>query len=360
MNARIGIRVDASPQIGTGHLSRCLVLADKLEGRGAKVTFISDVSLGALAEDILRKGHHVKLLAKSPIVSSGNIASWQLDAEETLHATSDGCAENWLVVDHYSLDAMWETEARRHSGKVAVIDDLANRKHHCEVLIDQNLTARPERRYRGLVSRECIQLVGVRYLMLRPEFLVLGKHLRRNKKPIEGVLVSFGGSDPSNETAKAVLALQKVKRPDTRVDIIVGPHYGQASALEDLCQNMDHAHLHYYPDNVAALMCAADIAIGAIGTSTWERCYLGLPTLAWALNRRQLEFSNYLDGLGLIKNLGLWSNVTMDAVASALIEWMQDPERTFQMSQRCFAHFARDIDGAQAIVDVLLRDTHCG
>jgi len=208
---------------------------------------------------------------------------------------------NWLIVDHYCLDKEWEQKARRNVAKIMVIDDLANREHHCDVLLDQNLN-RKSSDYRDLVPKTARLFIGPAYAILRPEFWAYrAKSLERRKAlSIKNLLISLGGSDKDNITEKVLNSLNQVKFPEAiKITVILGQASPHKDTIKLLARNMKHkTNVFVGVDNMAAIMAKADLAIGAAGTSAWERCCLGLPTLMLALADNQEGTAIALDKIG--------------------------------------------------------------
>jgi UDP-2,4-diacetamido-2,4,6-trideoxy-beta-L-altropyranose hydrolase len=323
----IAFRVDASEQIGTGHVMRCLTLADELKVRGAHATFICREAPGSFEDIIQKRGHTVRVLSDD----SGSQENDAIQTIQILSSQKPGC----LVVDHYGLDAKWEQQIRTSVSKIMVIDDLANRSHDCDFLLDQNFYFDAEKRYEKLLPPHCKKFLGPRYALLRPQFWEARKHLNPRDGHIHRVLVSFGGSDLTNETAKALKALQKFE--DLRVEVVVGINSSHRQNIEKLCMGMKNISPHIGIENMAILMMHSDLAIGACGTTTWERCYLGLPSQVVILAENQKESSEALDKMGVVKNLGWHHEVTEGAFVQAIQAAYDDPAAMRQMSQRALA-----------------------
>ncbi|HDL08410.1 MAG TPA: UDP-2,4-diacetamido-2,4,6-trideoxy-beta-L-altropyranose hydrolase [Desulfobacteraceae bacterium] len=233
MNKILIIRADASVQIGTGHVMRCLTLADELRERGADIIFVCREFDGNLCGYIEEKHYIVHRLPVSNEQEhniEGNLkhavwlgADWQTDArqvEEIIKGVDT--PPDWLVVDHYAIDERWEGHLRPYCKKIMAIDDLADRPHDCDLLLDQNFYENLESRYDGLVPAWCKKLLGPKYALLRPEFREARKNLRKRDGHVKRIMIFFGGSDPSNETAKALEAVRMLNRPDIAVDVVVG------------------------------------------------------------------------------------------------------------------------------------------
>ena len=282
---RIAVRVDASGIIGTGHFMRCLTLADALQQRGARICFASrhlpEYLRGMLAE----KGHEFVLLGNGIAEGEGDSLShahWlgtsqRADAQDTILALS-GQSWDWLVVDNYGLDASWESALRQTAKSILVIDDIADRQHDCDFLLDPNFYADMAARYAGKVPSHCQLLLGPRYALLRDEFRQLCSKVKPRMGEVNRAMVMFGGVDRINHTARAVDALAGISSERLQVDVVVGEQHPHREQIESACVAHNFT-CHVQTNQIAALMAAADFAIGAGGSATWERCCLGLPTL---------------------------------------------------------------------------------
>jgi UDP-2,4-diacetamido-2,4,6-trideoxy-beta-L-altropyranose hydrolase len=329
-NLAVVIRADASVQIGSGHVMRCLTLADELRERGATVLFVCRNFEGNLRKHIEAKGYECVLLPVSTQVnnlanSQNKYDDWLGDSpEDDAEATATVCAEfaarhgstiHWLIIDHYAIDERWERHLRPLAQRIMAIDDIANRRHDCDVLLDQNLYDNAEQRYIGLVPTHCTMLLGPTYALLRPEFrearALLGERLIRTGE-VRRVMIFFGGSDPTNETAKAVHAVQMLNRPDIDVDVIVGIANPHRNEIEQLCATSPNVHFHCQVPNMAEFMVQADLALGAGGSTTWERCCLGLPTIVVMIAENQAEMTETAARRGVLWNAG-WGHSALSA-----------------------------------------------
>lgn len=320
---KIAIRVDASSQIGTGHFMRCLTLADALKQRGAQIRFISRHMPRTMCDMLNVKGHEfVKLEGTDGKTDELSHSHWlgtsqQKDAQDTIKALSDKTWD-WLVVDHYALDIRWENALRGSTKKIMVIDDIADRRHDCDLLLDQNFYSDMENRYENLIPVQCIKLFGPKYALLRPEFRKSRENLRKRDGRVSRIFVFFGGSDPTNETAKALEAIRLLGRPDIAVDVVVGTANSHLDVIAAICDSMPNVRLHRQVDNMAELMATADLAVGAGGSTTWERCYLGLPTILFVLADNQQRAAEDLADVGAIVNLGASANVNAEHLSKAI------------------------------------------
>ncbi len=265
-------------------------------------------------------------------------AEWQdpaseKDAEQTLAASDAlGSAIDWLVVDNYALAATWESRLRRAAKRILVIDDIANRPHDCDVLLDQNLHAGLDRRYDALVPVDCQRFLGPRYALLRPEFAA-HRQSRVRDGTIRRILVFFGGSDPDNKTGKALDALASLARGNLCADVVIGTANPHRPALESRCNGLSWVKLHREVENMAALMAESDLAIGAAGATAWERCCLGLPCIVVALAMNQESSAQALAKAGCAIYLEPREAITAKVIASVLQELIADPGRVAAMAR---------------------------
>ncbi|MBO8159077.1 UDP-2,4-diacetamido-2,4,6-trideoxy-beta-L-altropyranose hydrolase [Thermosyntropha sp.] len=315
---KIIFRTDSAFIIGSGHLMRCLTLADELRNKGAEVKFICRNLPGNIIEVAEQRGYQIYMLPyenKSQIIpddySTWLGADFRRDAEETVRILKQE-SPDWIIIDHYAIDIKWEQIVRPYVKKIMVIDDLANRQHDCDLLLDQNLVENMEKRYEGLVPPHCVKLLGPSYALLRPEFREARKKLKKRDGTVRRILIFFGGSDPTNETEKALKAVLMLNRPDITVDVVVGKANPHKEKIKKLCDVYPNVNYYCQVNNMAELMAEADLAIGAGGATTWERCYMGLPSLVITVAKNQEDTARYLEKLGIVRYAGIAEEVSED------------------------------------------------
>lgn len=306
----VAFRTDASIQIGTGHVMRCLTLADALRERGARCTFICRTHSGHLLDAIAQRGHYAVALPSSvaaPITWPSDPAhaawlgtDWQTDAQETLEAMgAEGV--DWLVVDHYALDRHWEQALRAHCQNIMVIDDLADRPHDCDVLLDQNL-GRTAKDYGDLLKPHTTLFIGPQYALLRPEFAQLRSQslARRTHPQLRRLLITMGGVDKDNATGQVLQALSVCKLPpDLCITVVMGPHAPCLAEVKQQAARMPWpTQVMVGVTEMAQLMADSDLCIGAAGGTSWERCCLGLPTLLLVIANNQMSGALALEEAG--------------------------------------------------------------
>lgn len=285
---------------------RCLTLADALNQRGARIRFVSRHMPDHLRDMLNTKGYEFALLKGiSNEVSDDNYyACWlgvsqNQDAAETWQALSDQTWD-WLVVDHYALNANWETVLRNVAKRIFVIDDIADRQHDCDMLLDQNLYADMNTRYKGKVPPHCRLMLGPRFALLREEFRSAREQVKPRTGLVKRVLIFFGGVDADNNTERAMEAMVNIANPDVQVDVVIGGQHPYRIQIGTECLKQGFV-CHVQTERMAELMVATDLAIGAGGISTYERLYLRLPSLLKPISLNQVEPLNYMEKIGLFE-----------------------------------------------------------
>ena len=305
---QIVIRTDASDDIGTGHVMRCLTLASGLFEGGAEVMFLCRAHDRNLIDLIERSGFEVKIL---PAGTLGNLdansnsgpthaawlgCDWHTDAQLCRSVLSNEI--DWLIVDHYALDHRWERTMRTTCQNIMVIDDLADRAHDCELLLDQSM-GRTVADYLDFVGEETRMLLGPKYALLRPEFAQwrATSLARRHSQELRHILVTMGGFDRDNMTVRILRALQRCRLPTLeKITVVMGSNAPWKDAVTQVAAGMKtQTTVLSAVDNMAELMSSCDLVIGAGGTTTLERCSLGVPSVLLALADNQLNNINHMD-----------------------------------------------------------------
>lgn len=343
-------RVDSSTAIGSGHLMRCLALAESLDKNGVEITFICRDLGGNLTDEIKHRQMKVITLpcpefaikAEADIYSNSLGVRQLVDAHETAVSIGNEIKPDWLIVDHYSIGEEWENYISNYCSKIMVIDDLANRKHYCHLLLDQNYSSENNDRYKVLTPSFCRFLLGPQYSLLRSEFGALRRSDVSFKSAIKRLLIFFTAGDDQGETLKAmngVKIFSKNKRID--VDVVVGSANLYQQPIEEMCSVHNwgyHCQVNYMP----ALIAGADIVIGSGGSSNWERCALGVPGLVVILAENQAAIARDLDSAGVVINLG-W-NTRLESIDYASALAAIGPEKLNFMSLAAY----QMVDGAGA------------
>jgi UDP-2,4-diacetamido-2,4,6-trideoxy-beta-L-altropyranose hydrolase len=333
---KVAVRADASLLIGTGHVMRCKTLADELRGRGAEIRFICRNHAGNLISVLRSDGYTIVVLP--PPNSSNDVqinvpddySAWlgvdqSVDAEQTIEALGDFNTD-WLVVDHYGLDATWELCLRRYVNRIFVVDDFDTRAHDCDILLNQNVLSAEENRYSDRVTANTNLLLGPKFALLRPQFATIRNALsgKRNFKHLSRINLFMGGSDPTNETAKALQGIRLASLPNIQVDVVIGGINPNRTHIEAICKEITYSKLYVQISEMANLMAIADIGIGSAGSTTWERCCLGLPSIVVALAKNQENIASSVAANGAHWWLGWGSELRLEDYANALRELTSD------------------------------------
>jgi len=308
---QVAFRCDASFDIGSGHVMRCLTLAAALREYGHLCRFICRDLPGHMAELVSKSGFPVTLLTKPPsnfISIAGSHqhqrwagVRWETDVVETQQALPDEC--DWLVLDHYAFDFHWEKAIRSFVKRVLVLDDLADRAHEADIILDQSM-GRSTADYDGLLPFSTIRLIGPQYAILRPEFLKQrSQSISRRKEAgfaLRHLLIFMGGIDFPNITSKILRSLDGVMVASLdQVTVVMGPLAPALDEVRTIIPNLSiPTRLVVGAQDMATLMHEADLAIGGVGATTLERCCLGLPTLTIVMAENQRFMAKKLEDFG--------------------------------------------------------------
>jgi UDP-2,4-diacetamido-2,4,6-trideoxy-beta-L-altropyranose hydrolase len=350
-------RVDASAVIGSGHLMRCLTLAKALQQSNWQVQFACRAHPGHLIQWLSDQSFDVITLQQPPDTEATGYAAWlglteQQDAtelSEQLQAPVD-----LLVIDHYGLSSIFEQAMTGFYRKLLVIDDLANRAHQCDYLLDQNLYPKLHSRYNNLVNKEAQLWLGPSYVLLRPEFAGFQRTVDPNKLRF---LVFYGGTDELNLTSLTIKALQQLQKTDFNADIVIGLANPHKTELEKLCAEDTRFSLFIQTPHMAALMSKATLMIGAGGSTHWERCALALPALVVTLAENQVASTLCLGEAGVCGYLGQGHDLTQDKLSVAVQQLLDHPEQLQQMSDKA-RQLVPQGGGCAAIVERLNTEFH--
>ncbi len=336
-DVKVVFRTDASLQIGTGHVMRCLTLADELRDRGAECHFICREHPGNLIGLIRGRGFVVTAKPNGSADFRPEVAmptahahwlgcDWQIDAKQTLDVVQ-AIRPDWLVVDHYAIDSQWEEMLRPQVRGMLVIDDLADRAHLCDLLLDQNLGRDPSD-YAAKVPSQCGVLAGPRYALLRREFQANrgGSIVRRKNPKLRQLLVTMGGVDSLNATGRVLEALKRCALPEgCRIFVVMGPHAPWLAQVKEVATTMPwFTEVRVGVENMALLMAESDMAIGAAGATVWELCCLGVPSMIVVLAENQRAAAAALVKRSAIRSLDL-NNLAVDLKKSVEnIDWFEE------------------------------------
>ncbi|TWT53716.1 UDP-2,4-diacetamido-2,4,6-trideoxy-beta-L-altropyranose hydrolase [Rubripirellula amarantea] len=386
---RVLFRADASLRIGSGHIARCLTLADAITAQGGQADFVCRDHPGHLATWIESRGYEVSLLetetsAHENAAQDSPYASWLAassidDARQTINACKSR-SYDWTVVDHYAIDSSWHHEIRKHIPKTLVIDDLANRSHEADLLLDQNYHKQQQGRYESWVNQECELLLGPKFSLLRPDFAkhrdVASSHVGASKSKetqttkgrfnrgfagevradqsrsnqflsndgssdqCMNIMVFMGGMDEHNVTARVIKSLEFAGlESSSHLHVVIGsanPHRELLKAQCDRVRQRNHfeVSLHIQVSEMAKLMSKMTCMIGAGGSNTWERCCLGIPTAVIAVAENQVDVAVQLDETGISQFLGFHRTIQDRELRESLQAFVVDRNSHHRMHQR--------------------------
>lgn len=356
---KIAFRTDASDQIGTGHFMRCITLADKLKKHSVKIRFISRDLPQHLIEMLNSKDFEytpLKKIITKELIDELPHARWLgtsqiIDAQETIQSLTNNIWD-WMVVDHYALDERWENIIIKSVKQLMVIDDLANRNHNCDILLDQNLN-RSEADYKQLVPKKCDLFVGVRYALVREEFWSL-----RNKKKTpnttlkKNILVFFSGADINNYTGRTLEILSTREFSGINVDVIIGANNKFSEEIKLKCSNFKF-HCHIQTKNMAEFMHKADLFIGGGGGSINERIVMKLPSVAIAVSSNQIEPLEKLSDTGSCIYLGPGESLSDLNFKKNIVYALQNIKFLTKKSEKLCAEFI--LDQTQLLARLLIK-----
>lgn len=357
----IAFRSDASVRIGSGHVMRCLTLADALVGAGATCCFVMRAHDGHLGTLVETRGHVALLLPSGDgRVSNGPThagwlgTDWENDAVQTRSALT-GSPVDLLIVDHYALDRRWETALRDLAPRRMVIDDLADREHDADLLLDQNLGTSASD-YAALLPAHARRLIGPRYALLRPEFAAARARLATTAsadRALRHVLIAVSGTDADNVSEQLLDRLDTAGLPaDVAITVILGnsaPHVGAVRART--ARMHPPTQLLVGVNDMSRILAEVDLCIGATGGMSWERCCLGLPTLLLVLADNQIKAAAALAGAGAGLLVGDIRHPDWALRFDAQLKAALDPRQRDAMHRRAMA--ICDGQGTKRIVEAL-------
>ena len=280
----VAVRADASRRIGLGHLKRCLALAQALRDIGLETLFLGRRSDADGASLVTSAGFRWLALPGPALREAGPAhADWlpvspEQDAADTLLALG-GRPLHAIVVDHYALDARWHEALRRATGAALVaIDDLADRPLAVDLLVDPNPAADPAAKWRTVLRRPAVLCTGPAHALL--DAVYTHQPPRPWHDRVERIGIFMGGTDPGAHSELAWRACRMHAGWAGPIDIATTSANARLPALQALCERDAHLRLMVDQPDLAAFHASHDLQVGAGGGALWERCALGVPTLA--------------------------------------------------------------------------------
>jgi UDP-2,4-diacetamido-2,4,6-trideoxy-beta-L-altropyranose hydrolase len=338
---KLFIRADADSKIGTGHVMRCIALAQAWQDQGGVVTFISHCESSALHQRIMSEGFSfipIKYLHPHPDDLLETLEYLKHHSPLTTHHSP-----NWLVLDGYHFTPDYQKTVREAGIKLLVIDDIGHLQYyHTDVLLNQNIYA-PDLKYN--CDEDTILLLGTRYALLRREFLKYKGFKRNIPERAKNILITLGGGDPDNVTLKVMRALNMIRDHDIEIKVVFGPaNPNIESVRKELALSSVAFHLLESVDNMTELMVWADVAVSAGGSTCWELGFIGVPNIIIVIAENQKLVAEGLAKADMSVNLGWHNNVDPTKIAQEIIALLFSAEKRRAMIQKV----ATNIDGVGA------------
>lgn len=293
-------RVDSSTRIGTGHLVRCLTLAKNLRSCGEESVFLCQHLEGDMTARVEQAGFKVMFL---DLGTNGHDINENRDAIESLRLIHE-CSASQVVLDHYDLSLEWEKLVAQHIESLTVIDDFTDRRHQCDLLINQNLVPPRDESFSASPHGATRALIGPKFALLQSEYAALRSIRSVKNSLIKRISVFMGGSDPENVTELVLRSLVNMELADIAIDVVIGTANPHHSELISVFGDNQSVTFHSNLSSLASLLATSDLAIGAGGTSNWERMCLGVPSIVLDIAENQREICVELAGAGLIEYIG--------------------------------------------------------
>lgn len=341
-------RVDSSTRIGTGHIVRCLALAQALRSRGEDALFLCRHLDGVMTSRVENAGFEVVHLRDAEV---GDDPTELTDAIETVRLVRERSLTR-VVLDHYDLSLKWEQSVGEHVESLTVIDDLTHRQHQCDLLLNQNLLPQREATYTASLDGVVRTLIGPIFALLQPDFASIRSLRSTEIFDVERVVVSMGGSDPTNSTEFILRSLLNTELGAIAVDVVIGSSNPHRSDLLSVFEGHQSMTFHVGLPSLAPLLARSDLAIGAGGTSNWERMCLGVPSVVVDIVENQREICMELAHAGLIEHVGsahMISSIDIERAVSNLIS-----DRNLRRHYSIQGQITVDGLGADRVAEALL------
>lgn len=335
------LRANAGPEVGTGHVMRSAALGLRMRARGHQVSLVTSELPPAVLAWLSACDIDVLTLSAEQEIS---------DAEVINRLTRTLGAGDWVVVDHYGRDEQWEQRVDRGGARLCVIDDLADRRHSCDVLIDVGMHTLNGEPYRDLVPAGAELLLGPSFALLRPEFEL--RHARERTGDVSRVLVSLGGGElVADELLKVLAAIARLPNPRPEVRVLRDPSL--SSSIDSLAASISGVTCVDFTNDMPGMLAWADLVVGTCGGSSWERCLLGVPTVACLTAENQRGDLEGLSAAGAILSVGDAETTTVGEWANALATLTASPNAVRKMG-RAAAAIMKDRDRSLQRLDGLL------
>ena len=362
MNKKLIIRADANTRIGTGHVMRCIALAQAWQERGGAVIFLSYCDNEALQQRIIDEGFDFIPIEKPH--------PDPYDLNRTLEILGQFKIQNskfktWVVIDGYHFTPDYQKAIRENGYKLLVIDDMAHLNHyHADILLNQNIHASS---LQYSCDRDTVKLLGCEYILLRREFLKYKDWRREIPDKAKKILVTMGGSDPDNVTLKVINALNSLNDPALEVKVVAGPSNPNKEILINAMRHVYPVESEGHSTGASCTMCLvqnvkgmselmawADVAVSAGGSTCWEMAFMGLPSLIITVADNQAGIAEGLDKASAAIDSGWHENISIKQCVQALKEILQDKNK-----RSCFSEQGQNLvngKGRQKIIRAMLAE----
>ena len=318
-------RVDASTNIGSGHVRRCLILASYLRNRGANVSFICREVIGNLC-CLLEEAQFIVHRLPFDHLTAGKSAPHDMrvgdDAISSAAIIDKHGPFDWLVIDHYGLDQRWEQAISQSVRNIFVIDDLASHSHSCNALLNHAYLTGLHKRYNSLVAQNTHLLLGPKYFILNPAFHIAKSNAIPLASRNQRILIFFGGADGTDETTKAIHSLQQIASFNIDVDVVITRQNTHGDCIRTLVQNTKRYTLHEDLPDLSRLMARATIVLGAGGGTIYESLFMGLPSIVVTTAEHQTAAARQLHQSKLILWLGSTQSIATPAIRDTIKSWV--------------------------------------
>tara|TARA_B100001123_G_C15340166_1_gene1034504 strand:- start:1270 stop:2346 length:1077 start_codon:yes stop_codon:yes gene_type:complete len=334
----IFFRTDSSLSIGTGHLNRCINLADELKKMNNNIFFISR-NLPGNSNFIIKKRRYPILSLPKPtnysITDNYNDwlgIPWFEDLNQTIKVISKlNKVVHWMIIDHYSLDQNWESNIRNIAKKVLVIDGPIHNKHYCDILLNSNYLKKSNNHYIKKINYDCKLLLGSKYCLIKNEKKLLKN--KKNEKKYIRLLIFYGGIDINNQTLRALKSIKHIRNKLVYTNLVIGKNNPNKKELLRYSKNLKNIKVHIQTKKMYDLITNSDIGLCAGGINTWERLYLGLPSIVTAVSKNQESSLKKLNTTNSIVYLGSYQNVTIKKISENINLLLKNKSRLKNMSK---------------------------
>ena len=354
------IRADVTTQIGTGHVMRCIALAQAWQNQGGDVTFLSHCDSEAICQRILDEGFDFipiekphpdpNDLKKTLLILSNSTSSTDRTNITNPTNQTNSTSIPWLVLDGYHFTPDYQKAIRKEGYRLLVIDDIAHLEHyHADILLNQNIHASS---LRYSCDRDTVKLLGCEHVLLRREFLKYKDWKRVIPDKAKKIIVTMGGSDPDNVTLKVIRTLNSLNDPDLEVKVIAGPANPNINNLEKEI-HLSPSTFHLLPDvsGMPELMAWSDMAVTAAGSTCWELAFMGVPSITGVAFENQQNVAKGLERAKIFQTVGWYKTMNNDMLGAELSVLMLDKKLREKKSK--LGRQLIDGKGAKKIVYVL-------